>query len=243
MRNSREYAAVLSKLVRRIRREQGAVEEPELHDPQTELVLACLSFHAPEAKAKAALSKLNGSFVDINELRVCRENEVARMLGTGYPAARETAGLLITSLKALFEKQDTVSLDDLHAMGKRDAKAYLESLEGLPPYVVARVMLRGLGGHSFPLHDKMLEMLRDEEVIDPNADVADVQGFLERQIAAKDILKHYMLLREYADSYDGKKTATTKKVTRNSTTKKKTAAKKKTKTGAKKKTTTKKRKS
>lgn len=243
MRNSREHATVLSKLIRRIRREQGAAEEPELHDPLTELVLACLSFYAPEAKATAALSKLNGGFVDFNELRVCRENEIARMLGTAYPAARETSSLLITALKAIFEKQDDVSLDELHAMGKRDAKAYLESLEGLPAYVVARVMLRGLGGHSFPLHDKMLDMLRDEEAIDPNADVAEVQGFLERQITAKDILKHYMLLREYADNYDGKKTATTKKVTRKSTTKKKTASRKNTKAVTKKKTTSKKRKS
>lgn len=226
MKNSREYAAVLGKLLRRVRRELGAPVEPEKTDLITELALACLSQYASENKAQSALTKLRNHFVDFNELRVCRESEVSRILGTTYPKARDTANLLVRSLRAIFDRQDVLNLDVLNTMGKREAKTYLEEFEEIPHYVVARIMLRGLGGHAFPVNEKMLEVLRAEEAVDEKADEADVQGFMERQIAAKDMLKQYVLLREHADQFEAKRNRTKKRTV----TKKKTATKKKTST-------------
>ena len=81
----------------------------------------------------------------------------------------------------------------------------MEGIDGLDDYVVSRVMLRSLGGHAFPVNEKMLTMLRGEEVVDLKASVSEVQGFLERQISSKQIRKVYALLRSFADGYSLKK--------------------------------------
>jgi len=81
------------------------------------------------------------------------------------------------------------------------------------------------------------------------ADEAKAQSFLERHVAAKDIHKHYLLLRHHADHYKASETAgVTKKAAAKKTVKKKAVAKKavkkkaavKEKTVAKKKTAKKK---
>jgi hypothetical protein len=61
-------------------------------------------------------------------------------------------------------------------------------------------MLRGLGAHAVPVNQPMLEMLRREEVVDPEADLPTVQGFLERQISVQEVLRDYQLLREHTDN-------------------------------------------
>jgi hypothetical protein len=204
MKDSSEYTARLKKLCNRLKREKGAAsvmgdEEPA--DALTELVRACLTAGATEAKAQAALNKFNSYFVDFNELRVCRPEEMAEVLGNQFPAAKDIAVQILGLLNQIFARRDTLSLVDLAASGKREAKVFLESLEGITPYVVARVMLFSLSGHAFPLHEQMVAMLRGEEVIDSAAPLDDIQGFLERQIPAKNLIKTYRLLRRHADNY------------------------------------------
>jgi hypothetical protein len=240
MRNSREYATVLNKLIRKLRRSKGAQEDHELTDPVTEIILACLTLHTTEAKGVTALNKLGSHFVDFNELRVCRESEVVRILGNTFPHARDTAGMILQCLKEIFDQRDTLKLDFLQSAGKREAKAFLEGMKVLPTYVQSRVMLRSLDGHAFPLHEKLVTALQAEGAVDPKATEADVQGFLERQIASKDIHKTYELLRSFADTYRSRKTPTKKKASEDTPKPKAKTARKSTK--KKKKKTTKSRK-
>ena len=223
MKDSNEYGARLKKLINRLQRSGGQAAEPEIQDVTAELILACLSEYNSESKARAALNKLRNHFVDFNELRVSRSTEVIEALGKNFQEARPTAERILKVLRQAFTKMNSMDLESLHPMGKREAKTFFESLEGITPYVVSRVMMRGLDGHAFPVHEPMLKMLRAEEVVDAKAEAEEVQGFLERQITSARIHKVYALLRRHADHFKGVKSL-------NQKTKKKTSTKKKKKT-------------
>jgi len=222
MKDSSEYGAKLKKLCNRLRRSGGKAEVWEGQDIVTEILLACLSVYTTESKARTALSKLRSSCVDYNELRVHRVSEVMEILGKNFPYSRDATKQLLALLQSVYDKEDCLDLEHLRGMGKREGKAYLESLDRASAYMVSRVTLFGLGGHAFPINEQMLTMLREEEVVDKNAVEAEVQGFLERHITASRINKVYALLRRHADEFKPSKGR--------SVTKKKAVSKKKSST-------------
>lgn len=227
MKDSIEYAPRLKKLCNRVNREAGTTLKTDLIDPCTTMVMACLSAVTTENKARLGLSRLRHYFVDFNELRVSHVEEVADLLGKGYPQSKEVALQIISLLKQTYNARDSLNLDDLREGSKRQAKAFFESLEDANAYIVARVMLLSIGGHAFPVHKQMLQMLRAENVVPANATAANVQGFLERQISADQNRKIYALLRRRADSLRIKRTSETKNTAKSTKKATKTTKKKK----------------
>lgn len=227
MKDSSEYGARLKKLINHLQRSGGQVTEPEIQDVTTELILACLSECNPESKARAALNKLRNHFVDFNELRVSRSTEVIEVISKNIQEARTTAMRILKLLGQVFQKRNSMDLESMRQMGKREAKVFFESLEGITPYIVSRVMMRGLGGHAFPVHEPMLKMLRIEEVVDARAAANEVQGFLERQITSARIHKAYALLRRHADHCKGEKSVKAEAEIKKKKKKKKASTKKK----------------
>jgi len=207
MKDSAEHSVRLRRLCNRLRRSGGKVTVPAPNDPITELVLACLSAHTTESKARTALNSIRSHFVDFNELRVARADEIVELVGKGFPQAKAVGKQILQLLNSVFEKENCLDLSRLASGGKREAKQFLEQLEGSDAYVVARVMLRSLEAHAFPVHEQMLNMLRGEEVVEPDVDAADVQGFLERHISVMDVQKTYTMLRRHADRFRGTKQA------------------------------------
>ncbi len=246
MKNSAEYAKRLKKLLTRLKKSQSKPEMTayEPTEPLPTLIMAALSSYTTLSKANIALKKLENEFVDFNELRVCRIEEVVEVLGKSYPQVREVAKKLIDLLMQIYEDQNSLTLSNLNENGKREAKAFLEKLPASSTYVASSVMQQSLGGHAFPVNRHMMKMLQGEDVVNPNSNIGDVQGFLERQISASDIIDVYNLLRSHADSYkEPAKSAkkTTKKSvgkTKNTTAKKAAKKKVKKKTAKKKKTET-----
>jgi len=220
MKDSSEYGRRLSRLCNRLKREGVVATELEQNDVTTTMLIACLSMYTTESKSRTALKKLQHEFVDFNEIRVGRADEVAEVLGKNFNQGKEVAQQIIFLLREIFELQDSLELENLRDIGKRDAKAFLEKLEASSPYVISRVMLYALGAHAFPVHEQMLEMLRQEEVVNPASDAADVQGFLERHISTKNVQKIYGMLRAYADGFKPGRATRKKKTTKKSTKKK-----------------------
>ena len=234
MKDSIEYAPRLKKLCNRLKRETAATPKTDLIDPCTAIVLACLSAVTTENKARLGLSRLRHTFVDLNELRVSHFEEVADILGKGFPHRKEIAQQIIGLLKDIYNTHDSLNLNDLREGSKRQAKAFIESLEDANAYIVARVLLLSIGAHAIPVHQQMLQMLCKENVIPANANEADVQGFLERQIPADQNRKIYALLRHRTDSLRIKQTSETKgpaKSTKKTTKSTKKRAAKQTKKG------------
>ena len=234
MKDSSAYAAKLKRLSNRLKRAAAKSADTAAHDVVTEMLLACLSAHNTENKAKIALGRLRSNFVDYNELRISRTPEVIDVLGKNFNQPRDTTLQLIKLLRSLYDKQDSLDLEELRQLSKRDAKIFLESLDGADPYVVGRIMLRALGAHAFPINEQMLVMLRAEEVVAPDAALPEVQAFLERHISVNQVQKIYACLRHHADVFrpstaakrqTAKKTTKTKKTTKK-TTKRTTKTKK-----------------
>ena len=152
MKDSSEYAVHLRRLCNRLQRSGAKITEPESFDVTTELLLGCLSGYMTENKSRTALNKLRNNFVDYNELRVTRTAEVIEILGRGFSPYRPVFDQMLRLLRSIFDEQDHLDLEHLKHLGKREARAFLEELDGATPYVVSRAMLRGLEGHAFPVH-------------------------------------------------------------------------------------------
>ncbi len=236
MKNSKEYGQKLQKLYRGLKRAHSKkIEHVAFDDPIEALIGGIIGEHCTEAATTRAMKGFRETFVDWNDLRVSRVEEIVEVLREDNATSRTAAFSLITALRAIFDEYHTLSLVPLKKIGKRPAKQALESLEGVGHFVVSYCMLTALQGHAIPLTETMASYLRQNEVVDPEADAHDIEGFLTRQVAAKNAYEFYSLLRQESESAKPARKVAKKKTTR---------AKKKTTTRTKKTTkkTTKKRK-
>jgi len=214
---SADPGAKLAALLAGLAPGEEACARPELEirpgEPMTdpvcqELVWAYLVWEAGPKLARAAMAKLCESFVDLNELRVCLPSELAAFFGTSYPLAMERGDRLRATLNDIFSREHAVTLASLPAMNKRDARAYLDSLEGIPPYVAARTMLVGLGGHAFPLDERLMAVLLREEALGEAGDIVSASGWLERQVRSGEAARALFALEAHADSAKPTRAAT-----------------------------------
>ena len=200
MKNSREYARKVQKLYGALKRQYPKVETVTYDEPVEAVVYAILSEKMTEAAARSASKRFAGYFVDLNDLRVARPEEVIEVLGGDTPAARDVAAALARVLLAVFDQYNAVSLQALKKTGKRPAKQVLEKLDGISHFAVNYCMLTSLQGHAIPLTQRMVEYLRSNELVGPQADEQEIEGFLTRQISAKDAYEFYALLRAESES-------------------------------------------
>jgi hypothetical protein len=196
-------AKKLHALIRRIRGEYAKADQPPLdccpdgHDPLLwQLVFSFMCWEASTAKAAPATKKLHAAVIDYNELRVCLPDELVGMIGERYPRATERVQRLRATLCEIFRRENAVTIHHLPAMPKREARAYLESLDGLPPFVAARMMLLNFGGHAFPLDERIYHTLLEEHAI-PEGDFEELSSWLERTFHAGEALQPYLLLESW----------------------------------------------
>jgi endonuclease III len=200
MRKGTEYAKKLKKAYSKFRSGHVPPEALEPSEPVEQLLLAALSQETTAAVGRAALTRINEEVVDYNELRVSAPGEIAELIGDSIPRSTQRAKVMIRLLNAIFAREYAVSLDSLKSKGLRDAKQYLESLDGATPYVIASVLLWSLGGHAIPVNKVVLDFLAKHDLIDPNASDAEVQSFLERHVSAADARTFCLDLEAYAAS-------------------------------------------
>jgi hypothetical protein len=190
----------LAALVRRLRGSHAepvyaAPHTPEGHDPLVvEFVQSFLAWEAGTARAEAALKRLLHAVVDYNELRVCLPDELARILGERYPRALDRAARLRAALNDLYRREHAVTFQPLTGMPKRDARLYLDALDGVPPFVAARMTLLTLGGHAFPADDRILVALKEEQAAPPDLPIDGAESWLERQFRSGEAVGAYLLI-------------------------------------------------
>jgi hypothetical protein len=195
-------AKKLGTLLKRLRGSQGEAcpdhageGRPESADPLLwQLVYSFLAWESAPSKAAAANKRLHSAVVDYNEMRVCLPDELACIIGDRYPRALERASRLRSTLNEIYRREHAVTLASAATMGKREARQYLESLEGMPPFVAARVLVLGMEGHAFPLDERLHRALLEEEAIPADLAVTDAAGWLERQFRAGEAGPAYLLL-------------------------------------------------
>jgi endonuclease-3 len=203
MKNSKEHAQRLQRLYRELKRTYPQVERASYEDPVEALICGILSERMSEAAAQRALREITRAFVDWNDLRVSRVEEVAEVLGRDAAAGRATALALTAALRGIFDEHHRISLVTLKKLGKRPARQDLEKIEGVSRFVINYCLLTALEAHAIPLTEPMVEYLKRNGIIDANADEEDLEGFLTRCVAAKDAYEFYVLLRRASESPKG----------------------------------------
>ena len=229
MKDSKTYAQKISKLYRALKK-GPKIKTKSFDDPVDAIVYAIISENMESESARSIYKKMEDHFVDQNDLRVSREEEIMDVFGGKNEEANKTAKLLRKVLGAILEKYESVGLTKLKEMGKRQAKTELQAIECLSPFVVNYCFLTSLAGHAIPLTEQMIEFLKDEELVHPESTDEQIEGFLERQISAANAYEFYTLLKQESKKTRKKKTnKAVKKTDKKTAVKTKKSTKKKTK--------------
>ncbi len=104
-----------------------------------------------------------------------------------------------------------MSLERLRSVGRREARQYLEQLEGVDEYAAASVLLWSLGAHAIPVGDRLLSALRAAELVHPTATRAEVQAVLERHVSAAEAQEFCLIMRSFKPPKRPPRTAAAKK--------------------------------
>ena len=200
MKSGTAYAARLKKAYAEFRQTVPKPKTPEPDDPLHRLAVGILSVSCTEKQAEEAIKRLLSIMVDWNEVRVSRPLEVHKATGRLIPNGQERVRRLVRAMGAVFDRENRLSLDRLYDIGRREARQYLEGLDGADEYATASVFLWSLGGHAIPVNDRLLEALRSKDLVHPNATRAEVQAFLERHVSAAEAKEFCIVMESFPDS-------------------------------------------
>ena len=232
MKNSKDYSKKIQNLYKSLKQKYPKVQKvthPEIVDA---LIFGIICEKISENNTESIMKKFSDYFVDLNDMRVSRVEEIAELLGEDNPDNRQIALTLTKVLQQIFNENHKIGLEIMHKIGKRPARLKLEKMDGLSQFVIDYCMLTSLAGHAIPLTEKMIEYLKDNELVDKQADHPTIEGFLAKQIPAVNGYEFYSLLRRESETQKSKKKAARTKTAneeKTKTTKKKTKVVKKTK--------------
>lgn len=199
MKKSREHAQRLQRLYRALKRDHPKIEPVSHDDPVDALIYGVVSEKMSASHAETAMKGIRRTFINWNDLRVSRVEEIVEAIGAGNSSGRDTAVTLTTALRAVFDAHHTVSLQTLKKLGKRPAKLAIEKLGGLSRFTINYCMLTSLQAHAIPLTERMLGYLKQYKIVEAQADADEIEGFLTRQVPAKNAFEFYALLRQEAE--------------------------------------------
>ncbi len=206
-----DHSREITALIRKLRAEFGACGEhvvpDEVIDPAEpvlcEFIRSMMIWESTCVKATGVMKRLAEAVVDFNELRVCLPDELVRIMGERYPRVEERALRLRASLSELYSRQHAVTLEHLVGMSKRESKEFLDTLDGVPRFVTARVSLLRLGVHAAPVDGRVLKRLAEANIVEPTATPEAAAGVLERGVRAGELEEIYRLLQAWSDQAPG----------------------------------------
>jgi hypothetical protein len=213
-------------------RKLGDGSQPEAQPPHGEpiatLVMSFLLWESSMDKALAAFQRLRDEVVDFNDLRVCMPHETMEILGPRYPRVQERCERLRAVLRSIYLREHAVDLDKYKVTGKREVKKYVDSLEGIVPYVASRVLLLSFESHAIPVDEQLRASLSKADVCEPQVELVDLATWLGSHIKAEQAAGAHYALQVWAEGNgsgaSGGSSAGDRKSSRRSTTSRKPAA-------------------
>lgn len=144
--------------------------------------------------ALAALSRLRRAFVDWNEVRVARTQEIARVIGA-IPSAESAAKSLREEYNAFFEKKGALNYEFLAAGKPAETRRALgQLLPKLSKGALAILLYEFCPGASLPLSDEGLRQARRDGVVGKTGDRNQVTRALAEQM---DLAEAALLLQHW----------------------------------------------
>ena len=174
-------------------------EDPPPRDPVAQMVVAFLQWRTTHRAAEDAFTALMAALIDINDMRASHPHELVALIGEDYPDAVERIIRLKQALHGVYLREHDNQMHSVAGKGKKEQRAYLDSLYGVPPFVAAQVTLLSFGGHALPVDEKLVMMLEREGALPENLDAAGAESFLLRQIKAGDAIEAHLALQHWAD--------------------------------------------
>jgi hypothetical protein len=178
----------------------AAVRPP---DPITVIVTSFLLWESTTHAAVTAFNRILKSMVDFNDLRISLPAESAEILGERYPLALDRCQRLRAVLRDIFHREHAVRLEHLRGEGKRDVRRYVESLEGIVPYVSSRVLLLCFDTHMIPVDEQLRARLVEAGAAAESADVAEVGAYLARHVKSGEGARAHFGLQRWVDQLAG----------------------------------------
>lgn len=133
--------------------------------------------------ADSAYRALEEKFYDWNEIRVSSPRELADVLAEFVTDSEARAQRLIEFLHEVFETTFSFDLEALQKKGFKQAAKQLARYQAANDYAVAWVVQQSLGGHSIPLDENALRVLRRLGLIeDGENDLEALRASLEHQV-------------------------------------------------------------
>ena len=173
-------------------------------DPIAVMVHSWLLWEASTDQAEMAMKKLLDAFVDYNEIRVSLPHEKASVIGKRYPRLEERLHGIRRTLHSLYLARHSLSFDHLAEKGKRDIKADIESLDGMHPFVAARILRLSFDVHALPADDQLSALLHEHGVIDEPVDPDELSAWLGSAIKSDDAVDVMVALQAATDEAWGK---------------------------------------
>ena len=150
MKSGTTYAARLKTVYARHRSAVPKPEVPEDMDVLRALSIGILGVTGSEEQAEHAVERLLATMVDWNEVRVSSPAEVHRAAGRSLPDGAKCCQHLLAALQDVFDRENRLSLERLRALGRREARQYLDNLEGVDAYASTAAFLWGAGRPRHP---------------------------------------------------------------------------------------------
>jgi hypothetical protein len=151
-------------------------------------------------RAEAAYQRILESVVDFNELRVCMPHETVEIIGQRYPLALNRAQRLRAAMRNVYLREHAMNLDKQATGGKRDLRKYVESLEGIVPYVANRVLMLCFDTHALPVDEQLRTALIEAEVTDAAVEVPELATWLAVHVKAAEIIGAHAALQKWMDA-------------------------------------------
>jgi len=164
------------------------------------LVHSFLVWEATLAQADAAMTRIRAATVSFNDFRVSLVKEVVDLIGPRYPLAQERAIRVRATINDLFRREHAVSLERIAKLSKRDGRIYLEGLQGMVPFVSARVSLLGLDAHAIPVDEQTLAALGHHGVLHAETTIVEATSWLQRHIPAEKALAAHLSLQKATEA-------------------------------------------
>lgn len=236
---------------------------PGVTDATQVLIQSFLVWEWNGSRASSTWARMVEDVTDLNELRVTVVDDYLEYFGGGCPRAEERADRLRATLRGVFHREHSTDLSGPAGGPKKEFREYLDSLEGMTPFVAARTALIAAGSHAVPVDERTLRLLVKSGVVDADATIDSASQTMSRLVTAAQGLDTHLALQMLSEkeratpvmdlpgtvaeepsskkskSSSAKKPATKKAATKKAATKKSPAKKAPAKKAAAKKATTK----
>lgn len=171
--------AVLKELLER--KETGSGPHPPR--AMDHLALALVAAGGTELpEALAAIARIRRAFIDWNEARVARGQELARALGA-VPGAETTARKLKDAYNAFFDRKGALNFDFLTLGKPAESKRALSQLfPALGKGAVALLLYEFCPGSPLPLSDEGLKQARRDAAVGKQGDRSQLARALGEQL-------------------------------------------------------------